>query len=110
RYTDAELATFVDVLREPARARATARYYREFLLHELKPIATGAYRDRTLTTPTRLLWGRRDPILRSARADVPRQAPRMAIEWVEATGHFLPEERPALVVERARALFATPAR
>jgi pimeloyl-ACP methyl ester carboxylesterase len=30
----------------------------------------------------------------------------MTIEWVEKTGHFLPEERPELVVQRARELFA----
>jgi pimeloyl-ACP methyl ester carboxylesterase len=108
RYSDEELAAFVDVLREPARARATSQYYRQFLLHELKPIATGGFHDRTLETPTRLLWGRRDPILQGASDDEHRRyAPRMAIEWVDDTGHFLPEERPALVVERARELFAT---
>jgi pimeloyl-ACP methyl ester carboxylesterase len=106
RYTDAELATFVDVLKEPARAHATSQYYRQFLLHELKPIATGGFHDRTLTTPTRLLWGRRDPILQGAKTDEHRPyAPAMEIEWVPDTGHFLPEERPDLVVERARALF-----
>jgi pimeloyl-ACP methyl ester carboxylesterase len=106
RYTDAELAMYVDVLREPARARATTQYYRTFLLHELRPLASGGFHDRTLTTPTRLLWGRRDPILQGARDDEHRSfAPKMEIEWVDDTGHFLPEERPGLVVERARALF-----
>jgi pimeloyl-ACP methyl ester carboxylesterase len=32
----------------------------------------------------------------------------MTIEWVADTGHFLPEERPEVVVERARELFAGP--
>jgi pimeloyl-ACP methyl ester carboxylesterase len=108
RYTGEELALYANVLRQPKHARASAQYYRSFLLHELAPIARGGFHDRPLTTPTRLLWGREDPILQGARDDEHRAfAPQMEIEWVPETGHFLPEERPQLVVERARALFAT---
>lgn len=109
RYTDDELAAFVDVLRERDHANATSQYYRSFLLHELRPLISGAMKDRTLTTPTRLLWGRRDPILQGAHAtgQHERNAPNTTIEWVDGTGHFLPEERPELVVERARELFAS---
>ncbi len=109
RYSDDELAAFVDVLREPDHARATSQYYRTFLLHELRPFMTGAFKAHTLTTPIHLLWGRRDRILEGGRerGDHERYAPDMRIEWVEDTGHFLPEERPELVVERARELFAT---
>lgn len=109
RYTEEELAAFVDVLREPEHAHATSMYYRTFLRHELRPLISGAFKQQTLTTPTRLLWGRRDRILQGAHAtgDHERHAPQMQIEWVDDTGHFLPEERPELVVERARALFAS---
>ena len=66
-------------------------------------------KKRTLTTPTRLLWGRRDQILQGTNAtgQHERYAPNMSIEWVDDTGHFLPEERPELVVERARELFGS---
>lgn len=109
RYTEDELAAFVDVLRKPAHAQATSLYYRTFLLHELRPLIAGAMKQQTLTTPTRLLWGRRDQILQGAHAtgEHERYAPSMTIEWVEDTGHFLPEERPELVVERARELFGS---
>jgi pimeloyl-ACP methyl ester carboxylesterase len=109
RYSEQELATFVDVLREPARAHATQQYYRTFLLHELRPLIAGAFHGRTLTTPTRLLWGRRDFILQGGRTSGEHEAyaPSMTIEWVPDTGHFLPEERPQVVVERARELFAS---
>lgn len=108
-YTPDELATFVGVLRQPANAHATSQYYRQFLLHELRPLLTGAFKERTYETPTHLLWGRRDPILQGARAtgDHERYAPNTTIEWVDDTGHFLPEERPALVIERARTLFGS---
>jgi pimeloyl-ACP methyl ester carboxylesterase len=111
RYTSTELATYVDVLRQPANARATQQYYRQFLLHELRPLVSGAFHARPLQTETRLLWGRRDPIVRGAHDDehLP-YAPNMTIEWVDGAGHFLPEERPDLVVARARELFgAAPA-
>lgn len=108
-YTEEELAAFVDVLRQPGPAHATARYYREFLLHELRPLIAGRFKEQSFTTPTLLLWGRRDPIVRGAHAtgQHERYAPNLTIEWVQGTGHFLPEERPELVVERARELFAT---
>lgn len=106
-YSEAELAAFVDVLRQPGPARATSQYYRQFLLHELRPLVTGAFKQRPYPTRTLLLWGRRDPILQGAHAtgEHERYAPQTTIEWVDDTGHFLPEERPDLLVERARALF-----
>lgn len=39
------------------------------------------------------------------RGDHEQYAPDMRIEWVHDTGHFLPEEWPQLVDERARELF-----
>lgn len=108
-YTAEELAAFVDVLREPEHAHATSRYYRSFLLHELRPLVGGAFKQRTLTTPTTLLWGARDFILQGAKTTGEHEpyAPSMTIEWAPDTGHFLPEERPELVAERARALFGS---
>jgi pimeloyl-ACP methyl ester carboxylesterase len=108
RYSDYELAQFVDVLKQPENAVASGQYYRSFLLHELKPIASGGYHDRVMETPSLLLWGRRDPILQGASDSEHRAfAPNLEIEWVPDTGHFLPEERPELVVARAREFFAS---
>jgi len=109
RYSDDELAAFVDVLREPEHANATSQYYRTFLLHELRPFVSGAFKQQRIATPIHLLWGRRDQILQGARdhGDHEPYAPNMRIEWVDDTGHFLPEERPELVVQRARELFST---
>jgi pimeloyl-ACP methyl ester carboxylesterase len=108
-YTEAELAAFVDVLRQPGPAHATSQYYRTFLLHELRPLIAGEFKRERFETPTHMLWGRRDRILQGAHAtgEHERYAPNLTIEWVDDTGHFLPEERPQLVVERARGLFAS---
>jgi pimeloyl-ACP methyl ester carboxylesterase len=108
-YTPDELAAFVDVLRQPGPANATSQYYRSFLLHELRPLISGHFKRQLLATPTRLLWGQRDRILQGGHAtgQHERYAPNLRIEWVDDTGHFLPEERPQLVAERARELFGS---
>ncbi len=108
-YSDEEMAAFVDVLRQPGPAHATSLYYRTFLRKELRPLISGEFKKVPFTTPTRLLWGARDRILQGAHntGDHEAFAPNLTIEWVEDTGHFLPEERPELVAERARALFAS---
>lgn len=108
-YTEDEMAAFIDVLREPQHAHATSLYYRDFLRHELRPLIAGTFKEQPFTTPTHLLWGRRDRILQGGHAtgDHEQFAPNTQIEWVDDTGHFLPEERPELVAERARALFGS---
>ena len=54
--------------------------------------------------PARLLIGERDPLGRGAGGGV--RAPRRRRGWevVPGAGHFLPEERPEVVVARAREL------
>jgi pimeloyl-ACP methyl ester carboxylesterase len=105
-WTDEEQRAFADTFREPARARAMSRVYRTFLLSELPELLRGRYADRRLTVPTRLLIGRDDPVIGEARIDGWQgHADDMAVEVVDG-GHFLPEEHPGLVTERARALFA----
>lgn len=106
-YSSHELDVYLDVIREPARARASASYYRTFLLHELRPLAAGHYRSERLRVPTRLLGGQNDPILRgSSLAGYEDYADDMAIEWVPDAGHSLPEEAPQVVLDRARTFFA----
>ena len=59
--------------------------------------------ERRLTVRTRLVVGDRDPIVRSADLRGFEEHPAdMAVEWVAGAGHFLPEERPDLVVDRVR--------
>lgn len=107
RWTDEELATYVDVLRQPGPARASVAYYRTFLLQELAPMATGRHRQRRLTVPTRLMLGAHDRVVRDT--DTTGHEPYaddLRIEWVPDAGHFIPEEKPELVLERMRELLA----
>jgi pimeloyl-ACP methyl ester carboxylesterase len=97
--TDAR--AFLDVL-DPAISSA---FYRTFVLRESRTLA-GAADGRCLELPVRVLFGRDDA------AQDPRQlrglrehAPDSGIELVDAS-HWIVDERPDLVADRALALFA----
>jgi pimeloyl-ACP methyl ester carboxylesterase len=103
----ADLESFVSVLREPARVRASVRLYRTFLLRELRPYVRGQHYGRRLRVPTLLLHGTRDLAVDHRRfGDWRRWADDMAVELRDDSGHFIAEELPDLVAARARALFA----
>lgn len=107
-FSDEELRAYDDVMRTAQGARVTVAMYRTFLLREIAPIVRGRYADARLTVPARLVVGDRDMIVRGADLEGHEQnAPGMTVERVPGAGHFLPEEQPALVVERARSILAT---
>ena len=98
--------TYGEVLQEPARARASARLYRTFLLREAAPVMSGRYRDARLTVPTRLVGGAGDPVItRAFLKGYEEHADDMTVEVLDGVGHFVPEEAPEAVAERVRALF-----
>jgi pimeloyl-ACP methyl ester carboxylesterase len=91
------LDVYADVLREPARAAASAACYRTFLTRELP--ATLVRGPRTLAVPALLAMGAHSPIRRVLR---PKPAPNLRVETIPSARHFLPEERPAAVLALAR--------
>jgi pimeloyl-ACP methyl ester carboxylesterase len=101
-WSERELDAFAERLREPPRARASAQYYRTFLLRELGPTLAGRYRKQRLRTPTLLLFGADDGVIRphQLRGFEPH-ADDMRLELITGVGHFTPEEAPDLVVDRA---------
>lgn len=101
-WSDEELNAFADPLRQRDRARASAQYYRTFQARELVPIAAGRYSDRRLATPTVLMSGRDDGVVRPEllRGFEPH-ADDMRLELIPGVGHFVADEAPDLVVERA---------
>jgi pimeloyl-ACP methyl ester carboxylesterase len=104
--TEEELAAFTEPLREPARANAMVQLYRTFLLREFPQTAQGRYRKLRLTTPTLLLFGKNDfAISPSLLEGYEPYADDMRVEIVEGSGHFIAEDRPQLVTERAFLFF-----
>ncbi len=106
-WDERTLSVFADNLAEPSRARAAVQMYRVFNLRELVPVLRGRYADKRLTVPTRMLFGTDDAAIHTdLLAGYEAHADDMEIEFVPDCGHFIADERPNLVAERARAFFA----
>jgi pimeloyl-ACP methyl ester carboxylesterase len=101
------VAAFSDTFTRPDNARAAVQVYRVFNLKEVGPIAAGRYEGERLTVPTLLLFGEDDFVLRPTMlAGYQHHADRMRVELVSGCGHFIADERPELVAERAREFLA----
>jgi pimeloyl-ACP methyl ester carboxylesterase len=85
-FSREEAEPYVEVLREPARRRATVGYYRTFLTREVAALAAKPI-GRT-DVPIRMVGGAKDPVCRWSPS----------VEKVAGAGHFLPEDRPEVVV------------
>jgi pimeloyl-ACP methyl ester carboxylesterase len=106
-FTDEELEIFLGQFREPDRARATQQIYRSFLLHDLPAMVQGKYRKARLEVPTRVLFGTDDPVVTDAMLELEEGvAADYEVEHFPGVGHFIVDERPELVVDRARAFLA----
>jgi pimeloyl-ACP methyl ester carboxylesterase len=105
-WSDEEARAFLHQFAEPARARASVLLYRSFVTREMPQMVAGRYRRTRLRTPTLLLHGLDDQVIRPVHfADHERYADDMSVELVPGCGHFIVDERPELVLERALAFF-----
>jgi pimeloyl-ACP methyl ester carboxylesterase len=106
-FTDEELEAYADRLREPERARAMSalyRYYHRVFAAGLR----GGFGSRRLEVPTLLLFGKRDRGISYRLVDggFEPYADDMRLELVADAGHFIVDEKPDLVSDRALAHFA----
>lgn len=106
-WDERTLSIFADNLAEPSRAKAAVQMYRVFNLRELVPILRGRYADKRLTVPTRMLFGTDDAAIHTdLLAGYEPHVDDMEIELVPGCGHFIADERPDLVAERAETFFS----
>ncbi len=107
-WDDATLHAFSDTFMEPERARAAVQMYRVFNLREVPEIARGRYAKAYLKVPTLMLFGTGDAALNhNLLAGYERHADQMTVEKVNGCGHFIADEMPQLVAQRAREFFAS---
>jgi pimeloyl-ACP methyl ester carboxylesterase len=92
-YDDGAEEIYAATYREPTRAEAASRYYRDFLTREALRASPGRS-----TVPTKLLYGTREPLGRAGAEGF------SDVEFLEGCGHFVPEERPLEVAAAVRAL------
>lgn len=101
-WTDDELDGYADRMRHPARAQAASRFYRRLIIPELVRIARGTYRDQKLTTPTVILCGADDPVMRpELLGGYEDHADDLTIKVIPDASHFIPDEQPAAVASHA---------
>ena len=104
-WSDRDRRLFVDQFREPERAAASTRIYRHSLFRLRGQMRE--YRQLTLPHRTLLLFPAEDSVQKSIPLrGYERNAPNMEVEVVPGASHFIVDERPELVLERARELFA----
>ena len=107
-WDEATIHAFSDTFTEPARARAAVQMYRVFTLREAPAIGRGRYAEARLRVPTKLLFGTGDAALNhNLLAGYERHADDMTVEKIDGCGHFIVDEMPDLVTERARAFFGS---
>jgi pimeloyl-ACP methyl ester carboxylesterase len=102
-WTALERETYLAPFRQPARARAASLTYRTWLGREVMPILRGRYAGQRLRVPTLMLHGAGDvaihpDLLRGGAA----HADDFTLEVIPGVGHFIADEAPGLVLERAR--------
>ena len=101
----ATAAVYADVLEDPARAEASSLIYRHFLLRDLPALAQGRGVAAGVELPVRMLLGRHDPAIHPSQlGELARHVPGAELELVDG-GHFIVDEQPELVADRARAWF-----
>ncbi|MFC9694973.1 alpha/beta fold hydrolase [Kribbella sp. NPDC056951] len=86
---------FASQFQEPERAVAGSLLYRKFIQPEGMRMMRGEYRAEQLTTPTRVLIGAEDRVVRAGPGS----------QEIAGASHFLVDDRPDAVVEHALEFF-----
>lgn len=108
-WTPSELDAYVAQWSEPDRAAACVALYRSFLTRELRELAAGSFRSRTMATPCLQFVGIADPVVRPEQQEGGRaNAPNLRVRTVPDAGHWLPEEAPEALLEGMLDLYAGP--
>jgi pimeloyl-ACP methyl ester carboxylesterase len=106
-FRDEDMEAFLAPLRDRAHARAGSALYRRFILPTVVRIFSGQYKHTYLSPPTRIVYGLDDKAIRpELLGGHENHAADVEVEFVEGAGHFIADDRPDIVVDRARSLFA----
>lgn len=108
-FSPQQIRAYARSYRDPERARAASALYRHYL-RAFADGLRGAWRASELTVATLLLFGEQDRLIAAELVrdpgDYARNAKRMNVELVPGHAHFIVNEAPELVIERASALFS----
>lgn len=96
-------AADVDLFAQHIPPAVTVAMYRTFLTRELRPIVRGRYARARLEVPTTLMVGHSDAVTRRTPPGPVAGQPQLRVEVLERVAHWVPEQRPAAIVEWAQA-------
>lgn len=106
--TRADAEAYAARLTRPESARASQLLYRSYVRSIREVMVRSCYADLRLTVPTRFIFGQQDVAVSEHMLDgVERHCDDLTLELVPDSGHFIAEEKPELIAQRARELFAT---
>jgi len=92
----------VDLFAEHIPPATTVAMYRTFLTRELPPTLKGRFAHQTLEVPTTHMVGERDLVTSGAVEGTSPRQPQLEVRIVPKVAHWIPEQRPDLVVDWAR--------
>jgi pimeloyl-ACP methyl ester carboxylesterase len=105
-FTQHDRELFAAPFRDRARARAGSALYRHFIVPLFPAVMAGRYRSKRLVTPTLILYGGEDPNMTAEILDgYQNHADDLTIEEVDGASHFIADEKPQVVIDRALAFF-----
>lgn len=100
------LERWVDNFMSPGNLQGGFNWYISANAGRLAVMAGAAPKPPRIDLPTRVLWGRHDPVLKADWADVlPEYFSNLSVGFAEACGHFVHYEDPDLAASEATAFF-----
>lgn len=103
-HSDVDL--FLRPLRDRAHARAASALYRGFIQPEAVRVIRGAYRNSRLTTPTLVLTGAQDAVVRAnLLGGYEPYTDALEVREVAGAAHFIVDDQPETVLHNALELF-----
>ena len=104
---DDDLEAWVDNFMKPGTMQGGFNWYLSVQAWRLAAIEGRAPKPPPLAIPTRVLWGRHDPVLLADWAEGVREFfPDAEIGWAENAGHFPHHESPDEAAAAIAAFFA----
>ncbi len=103
RGADRLSAEDVELFASRTPPATTVAMYRSFLTRDLPAAARGRFAGQRLEVPTRLLAGAGDLVTTGLSPGPVARQPNLDVAVVPGVGHWIPEQRPDLIVDWARA-------
>ena len=105
-FTPRDRELFAAPFLDRAHARAGSALYRHFIVPLFPRVITGRYRNKRLVTRSLILYGEEDPNMNAAILDGHQEyADDLTLEEVAGASHFIADEKPQVVIDRALEFF-----